>query len=564
MRNFKIFLVLLLGLIAFFGFISSCNKDESKNTEFDNHIIDKIKKLGLRTDMIKDLGDFYLVEGCYHFDKHETDTRQWNSNNLVSNSNISSVSIFIDGSIPTTGVDNWRPAINNAVAAFNGIPNCLVNLTVVLSAPADITIQADGGNLDNLTIADALLPSNNNVGNTIRINLDFDNNLTIGELQMRYNMVHEIGHAIGFRHSNWMDLNDNPAPGFNLVFGSPAADPISVFNGGTANFNWTGFSAWDLFSIQMLHSQRTTVGAGTVAEGADIASGLINNNAIPDLLFMANDAPSGPNEFRYRIGFDIDNFGTPVSFSNQINVSGLGNVAEGAGATLGDVNGNGIIDLILMANDAPSGPNQLRYKVLFDLNPTTGNFTSQSGIFNITGVGNVAEGASATLVNIDNNPSLDLVLMAYDAPSGQNQFRYKIGFNLSTTGAAATWSANVNVAGVSNVAQGAGIAFTNLDANPRPEIILMAEDSPSGQNQYRYIVGFNVSTAGIATAFSAPFLIPGTTNESNGAGITIRNIDNNGAPEFIFMSYDNPSGANEFRYRIGYNVNATGAVAGFH
>lgn len=46
MRNFKIFLVLLLGLIAFFGFISSCNKDESKNTEFDNHIIDKIKKLG--------------------------------------------------------------------------------------------------------------------------------------------------------------------------------------------------------------------------------------------------------------------------------------------------------------------------------------------------------------------------------------------------------------------------------------------------------------------------------------------------------------------------------------
>ena len=564
MTKSKILLAVFMGLVAL-AVVSSCNKDEGKNVEHRDPIIDKISKLGFRGDMVEDLGDFFLVEGCYHFDKHVTETRQWNTNNLVSNLNVSSVTIFVDNSIPTTGVDNWRPAINNAVAAFNAIPNCLVNLSVVTSLPADITVQADGNNLPNNVIADAVFPSNNNVGNRIRINLDFNNNQTVGELQMRYNMAHEIGHCIGFRHTNWV-ANDGAAgpDGANLIFGTPATDPLSVFNGGTAGFNWAGFSGWDLFSIRMLHSQRTAIGVGTVAEGADIASGFINSNAIPDILFMANDAPEGANQFRYRIGFDVDNFGTPVSFSGQINVTGLGNVAEGAGATLGDINGNGIIDLILMANDAPSGANTLRYKVLFDLNPTTGNFSSESAIFNVASLGNVAEGASATLVNLDNTPALELVLMAYDAPSGQNQFRYIIGSNLNSTGAATSWSANINVPCVSNVAQGAGIAFANLDANPRPEIILMAEDSPSGQNQYRYIVGFNVSTAGIATNFSAPFFIPGTTNESNGAGITIRNIDNNAAPEFIFMSYDNPSGANEFRYRIGYNANATGAVVGFH
>jgi hypothetical protein len=148
--------------------------------------------------------------------------------------------------------------------------------------------------------------------------------------------------------------------------------------------------------------------------------------------------------------------------------------------------------MILIANDAHSGANELRYKVLFDLNPTSDDFTSQSGIFNITDLGIGAERASDMLVNLDNTPSLELVLMAYGAPSGQNQFRYKIGSNLNSTGTATRWSSNITIAGVLNVAQGAGIAFANLDANPRPEIILMAADSPSSQNQYRYTLMFNL------------------------------------------------------------------------
>lgn len=52
--------------------------------------------------------------------------------------------------------------------------------------------------------------------------------------------------------------------------------------------------------------------------------------------------------------------------------------------------------------------------------------------------------------------------------------------------------------------------------------------------------------------------VPGVGDLGQGAGIAIGNIDNNPMPDVVIMAYDNPAGANSFRYRIGWNLNRDG------
>ncbi len=57
---------------------------------------------------------------------------------------------------------------------------------------------------------------------------------------------------------------------------------------------------------------------------------------------------------------------------------------------------------------------------------------------------------------------------------------------------ATSWGSTIQVPGVGAGAYGAGIAFVNLEANPRPEIILMAYDNSAGSKNFRYKIGWNV------------------------------------------------------------------------
>ena len=58
-------------------------------------------------------------------------------------------------------------------------------------------------------------------------------------------LVHEIGHLIGYRHSNWQSLGE-AANGVFLIPGTPQNDPASVFRGGLSSVpSWSGFSSYD-------------------------------------------------------------------------------------------------------------------------------------------------------------------------------------------------------------------------------------------------------------------------------------------------------------------------------
>ena len=74
-------------------------------------------------------------------------------------------------------------------------------------------------------------------------------------LQKIYNMVHELGHCFGLRHTNWKSRNESNAYD---IYGTPDSDSYSVMNGGTAEYQWSGFSEGDKKAIEYLYPSTFT------------------------------------------------------------------------------------------------------------------------------------------------------------------------------------------------------------------------------------------------------------------------------------------------------------------
>jgi len=293
-------------------------------------------------------------------------------------------------------------------------------------------------------------------------------------------------------------------------------------------------------------------GVGSVGDGAGVAFVNLDSNARPEMILMSYDDPDGGNKFRYKIGWNVNANGKAASWSSYIQVGGVGNQGEGAGIAFVNLDSNARPEMILMAYDAPSGGNKFRYKIGWNVKPN-GRAVSWSGYTQVGGVGSVGDGAGIAFVNLDSNARPEMILMAYDDPSGGNKFRYKIGWNVKTNGKATSWSGYFQVTGVGSQGEGADVTFVNLDTNPRPEMILMAYDAPGGPNNFRYRIGWNVKTDGSAVSWSGYTQVGGVGNGGDGAGMAFVNLDTNPLPEVIVMAYDDPAGGNKFRYRVSHN-----------
>ena len=67
-------------------------------------------------------------------------------------------------------------------------------------------------------------------------------------------MVHELGHCIGFRHTNWDIKGEGiSSVGANYIPNTPNQDSNSVMNGGTASYSWNGFSSYDISAVKYLY-----------------------------------------------------------------------------------------------------------------------------------------------------------------------------------------------------------------------------------------------------------------------------------------------------------------------
>ena len=292
-----------------------------------------------------------------------------------------------------------------------------------------------------------------------------------------------------------------------------------------------------------------TGGLGWEGQGAGIAIADINGNNLQDMLLMAVDNPSGNNTFRYKIGWDIDSNGETPYWSSPIIVSGVGWEAQGGSAALVNLDSNPSRELVLMAVDNPSGANSFRYVIGWNLS-TSGVASGWSGVVHVGGVGWEGQGAGMAFADLDGNPQPEMVFMAIDNPSGGNTFRYVVGWNVNAAGLASSWSSTIVVGGVGWEDQGGGAAFAQLDTNPRPELVFMGIDNPPGNNSFRYIIGWNFDQSANATSWSSVYHEWGVGWEAQGGDIAITNIDTDVNLEMFLMAYDNPSGVNAFRWRV--------------
>ena len=220
-----------------------------------------IQSLGFDTLDVVKLKSGYLIQGDIYIEKSklvaygQPQTRQaYHTTGLIGHPKQRAITVGVDSSIPASGVDDWRDEIQEAINLWNPLSN--LKMTYTTAANPDILIRSDASTpLPNNAIAAGSWPMNGKPGPSIWINLDYDYNKTIPRLQKIYNMVHGLGHCFGLRHTNWKSRNESNAYD---IYGTPDSDSYSVMNGGTAEYQWSGFSEGDKKAIEYLYPSTFT------------------------------------------------------------------------------------------------------------------------------------------------------------------------------------------------------------------------------------------------------------------------------------------------------------------
>lgn len=199
--------VLMLLLVT----IYSCTEDKATANDKDQiapEVLNLIAQQGFNTSNVIREGDGYIVEGdIFLSDKQLRESfagmvlrvpqaEQYRTTNLV-------------GGLPRTlrvGMSSTLPsaystAVNTAINRYNA-ENLRVKFQRVTAYPVDILITRAPSGASYL--ASAGFPSNGNPYNQILVNSSYLGS-NPGTSYLATILAHEIGHCIGFRHTDYMD-----------------------------------------------------------------------------------------------------------------------------------------------------------------------------------------------------------------------------------------------------------------------------------------------------------------------------------------------------------------------
>lgn len=309
---------------------------------------------------------------------------------------------------------------------------------------------------------------------------------------------------------------------------------------------------------------RQVSGLGHINQGAGVAIGDIDKNGRPDMILMGIDNPKGKNNFGYKVLYDIDENGYYSKESSILSISAEGWENSGGDIALCDLNNNGILDMVLLCTDKPTtaGRAYRWYYVAYDLKPD-GHYNSLSSLNTILELGFFYDGAGIDICDINKNGTPDLLMMVYDAPEGENSFRYQIAFDLQSNGNYLSLSPVYEVPGLGHDGDGAGVAVGDIDNNGTLDILFMALDAPSGKDKFVYEILPNIDKYG--NSYAKPIYTPrfpdslSPCDTGQGAACSLYDLDNNGFLDAIFVAIENIKGkSNSWKYVTGHNLNKQG------
>lgn len=309
---------------------------------------------------------------------------------------------------------------------------------------------------------------------------------------------------------------------------------------------------------------RQVSGLGHINQGAGVAIGDIDKNGRPDMILMGIDNPKGKNNFWYKVLYDIDENGYYSKESSILSISAEGWENSGGDIALCDLNNNGILDMVLLCTDKPTtaGRAYRWYYVAYDLKPD-GHYNSLSSLNTLDELGFFYDGAGIDICDINKNGTPDLLMMVYDAPEGENSFRYQIAFDLQSNGNYLSLSPVYEVPGLGHDGDGAGVAVGDIDNNGTLGILFMALDAPSGKDKFVYEILPDIDKYG--NSYAKPIYTPrfpdslSPCDTGQGAACSLYDLDNNGFLDAIFVAIENIKGkSNSWKYVTGHNLNKQG------
>ena len=309
---------------------------------------------------------------------------------------------------------------------------------------------------------------------------------------------------------------------------------------------------------------RQVSGLGHINQGAGVAIGDIDKNGRPDMILMGIDNPKGKNNFWYKVLYDIDENGYYSKESSILSISAEGWENSGGDIALCDLNNNGILDMVLLCTDKPTtaGRAYRWYYVAYDLKPD-GHYNSLSSLNTLDELGFFYDGAGIDICDINKNGTPDLLMMVYDAPEGENSFRYQIAFDLQSNGNYLSLSPVYEVPGLGHDGDGAGVAVGDIDNNGTLDILFMALDAPSGKDKFVYEILPDIDKYG--NSYAKPIYTPrfpdslSPCDTGQGAACSLYDLDNNGFLDAIFVAIENIKGkSNSWKYVTGHNLNKHG------
>lgn len=273
------YLLVILPVLLFACQSGVTNVEETENLDPQ---IEKLKQFlineGYPEKLITYHDDYFLVDDIIIPKKHIIDflnkqtgkpstniptTKQAHGGTgwgLVSISNVQSITVKAHSSVS----NSWKDALEDAVDHWNSITQTDISFSYITSGTSDITVYSDSEptiqNLSICTIARGESPNNGDVGSQVIINEDYhpDTHSILGQctigsptyLSKVWNMIHELGHNIGFRHTNWQPEGEGSAA---TIPYTPSSDVNSVMNGGQPNTDWAGFSNNDKIGARVLY-----------------------------------------------------------------------------------------------------------------------------------------------------------------------------------------------------------------------------------------------------------------------------------------------------------------------